>query len=100
MLHTVNKSPFERNSLANCLRLAPEGSAILLMEDGVYAALSGCRTAAMLEDAGSRFDLYVLEPDLEARGLADMALVPGVKKTGYDGFVDLVCEHSTSQAWI
>ena len=69
MLHTVNKSPFERNSLATCLRLAPEGSAILLMEDAVYAALSDSRTAAMLTDAGSRFRLYVLEPDLEAPSL-------------------------------
>ena len=36
ILHTVNKSPFERNSLEACLRLAQPGSAVLLMEDGVY----------------------------------------------------------------
>ncbi len=37
MLHTVNKSPFEKTSLDSCLRFAQEGSAILLLEDGVYA---------------------------------------------------------------
>ena len=38
MLHTVNKSPFEHNGLATCLRYARPGSAVLLIEDGVYAA--------------------------------------------------------------
>ena len=41
MLHTVNKSPYEKNSLDTCLRLAKQGSAILLIEDGVYAATGG-----------------------------------------------------------
>ena len=39
MLHTVNKSPFEKNSLETCLRLAEDNSSILLIEDGVYGAL-------------------------------------------------------------
>jgi tRNA 2-thiouridine synthesizing protein B len=39
MLHTVNKSPFEKNSLETCLRLADSNSSILLIEDGVYGAL-------------------------------------------------------------
>ena len=41
MLHTVNKSPFERNTLETCLSLAKKGSSILLFEDGVYAAVKG-----------------------------------------------------------
>ena len=40
MLHTVNKSPFERNALESCLRLAASGSSVLLIEDGVIAALA------------------------------------------------------------
>ena len=35
MLHTVNKSPFEKNSLETCLRLSEDNSSILLIEDGV-----------------------------------------------------------------
>ncbi|MCP4411990.1 MAG: sulfurtransferase complex subunit TusB, partial [Gammaproteobacteria bacterium] len=31
MLHTVNKSPFERNTLKSCLRIAKPGSAVLLI---------------------------------------------------------------------
>ena len=41
MLHTVNKSPFETNSLETCLGLAKSGSDILLIEDGGYAATVG-----------------------------------------------------------
>jgi tRNA 2-thiouridine synthesizing protein B len=39
MLHTVNKSPFERNSLDSCLSHAKAGSSILLFEDGIYAVI-------------------------------------------------------------
>jgi tRNA 2-thiouridine synthesizing protein B len=38
MLHIVNKSATERNSLESCLRMATKGSAVLLIEDAVYAA--------------------------------------------------------------
>ena len=48
MLHTVNKSPFEKDSLETCLRLAGQGSDILLIEDGVYAALAGTRIEASI----------------------------------------------------
>ena len=69
MLHTVNKSPFERNALESCLRLAASGASVLLIEDGVIAALAG--TAAGETIAGRRGDLkfYVLGPDIAARGL-------------------------------
>ena len=41
MLHIVNKSPFERNALDSCLRFGRDGSAVLLIEDGVYAVTRG-----------------------------------------------------------
>ncbi|MEE8289418.1 MAG: DsrH/TusB family sulfur metabolism protein, partial [Nitrosomonadaceae bacterium] len=37
VLHIINKSPFEKNSLDTCLRLAKKGSAILFIEDAIYA---------------------------------------------------------------
>ena len=40
ILHTVNKSP-QNPALKTCLRVAAKDSAILLIEDGVYAALEG-----------------------------------------------------------
>ena len=51
MLHTVNKSPFEKDSLDACIAHALEGSAVLLIEDGVYAASAGTAVAARVRDA-------------------------------------------------
>ncbi|MBF0304427.1 MAG: sulfurtransferase complex subunit TusB [Alphaproteobacteria bacterium] len=100
MLHTVNKSPFEKNALESCLSHAVEGASILLIEDGVYAALGGTSTAARMAEAAKRFKVFVLGPDLAARGMDAGRLVEGVGIVDYEGFVDLVAEHPTSQAWL
>ena len=41
MLHIVNKSPFEKNSFASCVEHAADGSAFLLIEEGVYDDIKG-----------------------------------------------------------
>jgi tRNA 2-thiouridine synthesizing protein B len=99
MLHLVNKSPFDRNSLKSCLATALPGAPVLLLEDGVYGALKGTAFSADLEEAMKQRPLYVMGPDLEARGIADKAL-DGVTVVDYGGFVDLVAEHGTVQSWL
>ena len=99
MLHTVNKSPFEKNSLASCLAHASEGSAILLIEDGVYGALKGSKMAAQVQEAMGKFTLYALGSDLKARGVAGK-VIDGIKVIDYAGFVDLACENDKVQAWL
>ena len=99
MLHTVNKSAFEKNSLATCLAHAKEGSAILLIEDGVYGALKGSKMSAQVQEAMGKFTLYALGPDLKARGIADK-IIDGVKVIDYAGFVDLACENDKVQSWL
>ncbi len=99
MLHIVNKSPLDRNTLDTCLATAQPGGALLLIEDGVYAATSGNAAAAKLEQAMGRLKVYALKPDLEARGMADRVLA-GVNLVDYGGFVDLVTGHATCQSWL
>lgn len=99
MLHIVNKSPFDRNSLESCLRLATNGSAVLLIEDGVYGATSGTVAAAKVQEAMANVKVYALGADLQARGIADRVL-DGVTVVDYGGFVDLVAEHSNLQSWL
>ena len=41
ILHTVNKSPFEKSSMDSCLAHAKEGSSVLMYEDGIYGAIKG-----------------------------------------------------------
>lgn len=99
MLHTVNKSPFEKTSLQTCLRLSRKGDCILLLEDGVYAALAGTETEPLLRDALTTRAIYALTPDLRARGIAQNALIPGVQCTDYAGFVALTLDCDSVQSW-
>ena len=99
MLHTVNKSPFEKNSLVSCLEHAADGSAVLLIEDGVYGALKGSAVADKVSGAMGKTTIYALGPDLDARGIADKVM-DGIKVVDYAGFVDLACENDKVQAWL
>ncbi len=100
MLHTVNKSPFERNTLDSCLRLAKSGSSVLLTEDGVVGAMKGTAHSKSIESAMGSISFYVLGPDLKARGLSESNVVDGVKIVDYSGFVDLAADHESVQAWL
>lgn len=99
MLHTVNKSPYTKNSLDACLRLAKEGSAILLIEDGVYAAVTGSEITSKIEAAMKKFTFYALGADLDARGIQDR-VIEGINVVDYAGFVDLAVENSSVQSWL
>jgi tRNA 2-thiouridine synthesizing protein B len=98
MLHTVNKSPFERNSLNSCLQHAKDGSTVLI-EDGIYGAIKGNATTDRIQDA-SGISFYVLGPDLKARGISEDQIIDGMSVIDYSGFVDLVTKHDNVQSWL
>lgn len=100
MLHTVNKSPYEKNSLASCLGLSLPGSDILLIEDAVYGAVAGGAAAAMVIAALADRRVHVLDADLKARGIDAARLVDGVEVVGYDGFVELAARNDRVQSWL
>jgi tRNA 2-thiouridine synthesizing protein B len=99
MLHIVNKSHHQTTSLASALRLAKPGHALLLTEDAVFAATRAGARSSGLAAALGQLEVYVLQPDVEARGMAGK-LIDGITAIGYDGFVDLVAERSTNQSWL
>jgi tRNA 2-thiouridine synthesizing protein B len=99
-LHTVNKSPLDKNALASCLRFAAAGSAILLIEDGVYAAVKGTAVEGRLREAMGSHKVYALGPDLRARGMKDDRVIDGITLVDYAGFVDLVESTDKVQAWL
>ncbi len=100
MLHIVNKSPFERNSLDSCIGLSEEGSSILLIEDAVVAARAGTAFEAKLKEAMSNRKVFALGPDLEARAIASDKILDGVEVVDYSGFVNLTIEHANLQSWL
>lgn len=99
MLHIVNKSPTERNALDSCLARALPGHAVLLIEDGVYAATRGSAAAARLAAVRPGIEVFVLGPDLEARAMAQ-SLMEGVSTVDYRGFVDLVARYPRVMSWL
>jgi tRNA 2-thiouridine synthesizing protein B len=99
MLHTVNKSPFEHKALETCLRFVRQGSAVLLIEDGVYAAAKDTAVSPKMQEALKTVTIYALKPDVEARGMQNRVM-DGVRLVDYGGFVDLVVEHDAVQSWL
>ena len=99
LLHTINKSPFERNSFDSCVAHVKKGSCILLVEDGVYAATQGTASAKKLEGIMKDVKVFALQPDVNARGMQSKML-DGVNLVDYGGFVDLVTQHNAVQAWL
>jgi tRNA 2-thiouridine synthesizing protein B len=100
VLHIVNKSPYERPSLDTCLRLAKPDSAILLIEDGIYAVQQNSATSSKMQQALSNHPVYALQPDLEARGVNPDNMIDGISLVDYDGFVKLTTEYDRLQSWL
>ena len=100
VLHIINKSPFERNSLDSCLRLAKKAAAILLIEDGIYAAQKNTAVSDKIDAAVIGHAVYALEPDLDARGIDKNEIIDGISLVDYEGFVQLATEYSGTQSWL
>ena len=100
VLHTSNRSPLQTRDLESCLRLSRPGCAVLLLEDAVYGALQGSVVAARVAEASRDRRIYVLGPDLAARGFTPQQVVAGVEVVDYGGFVDLVVASHHVQAWV
>ena len=100
LLHLVNKSPTDRYAFDTCFRMAKSGDAILLIEEGVYAAIAKSEFAEKVTSRLADFSFYVLGPDVNARGLADIPLIEDIKVVDYEGFVDLVADTKATQSWL
>lgn len=93
-LHTVNQSPFSRDTLALCLAHHQAGDAIVLLEDGVYGALADQKLATL-----TKTTCYAIAADIDARGLKNMSLATNIELIDYDRFVQLCCDHARVHSW-
>jgi tRNA 2-thiouridine synthesizing protein B len=92
MLFTINHSPQNSNAFESALRIAPPAAPILLYEDGVYLAKAGTQNEGQVLKVLKNHPLFALDADLEARGI--FKIIEGIKIISYDGFVELVEQHS------
>lgn len=92
-LHLINKSPGRSDALTACLRVMTENDAIVLIEDGVYAALAGTEAAERLGGLAS-----ALAADVEARGLQSR-LGNGIAQVDDSGLVELCTRCDRVMSW-
>ncbi len=82
MLHTLSVSPWHAD-IAAMLRLMEHGDDLVLLSDGVTAAIADGRFLEILQSAP--ITLYVLQDDVDARGLAGQ-IADSVGRVSYTGF--------------
>lgn len=99
-LNIVNKSPFEKKTLEQCLKRIGAGDSVLLIEDAAISAVSGTAHEPQLLAAAADSSIYVLQADLDARGFSEVSLINPIKSVDYSGFVDLVAEHDRVHSWL
>lgn len=95
MLFTLGHSPFECDFNA-LLRMTSPGDAIVLLQDGVTAALENCAALDIL--LAAPVSIFVLQDDVDARGLGGRISLR-VRRASYTDFVRLVEKHATQIAW-
>ncbi len=94
ILHTLSAAP-GTNAFRDCLSVASTRDAILLLGDGVYAALPASTFLAGLLDTGA--DVHILRDDAQAAGIAEPAA--GVTPAGMAEFVALTERFPRQMAW-
>jgi tRNA 2-thiouridine synthesizing protein B len=93
-LHTLNATPVSA-AFADCLRLLAPGDALLLLGDGVYAAMEASPARQALDASPAR--VYVLQPDAAAAGV--LGHIGGAELVDIDGFVALSEHYARQLAW-
>ncbi|MBZ0060459.1 MULTISPECIES: sulfurtransferase complex subunit TusB [Enterobacteriaceae] len=95
MLHTLSHSPWhcDIESLLNMLR---EGDAVLLIQDGVLAAVEGSRFVDILCNAP--ISVSALKDDIDARGLSGQ-ISTKIDVVSYTDFVNLAIQHTGQLNW-
>jgi tRNA 2-thiouridine synthesizing protein B len=94
ILHTINKSPLRHRSLQSCLQFCAGQDGVLLLEDGVYAAMRGVDCGLDSRPG----PVYAIAADVDARGLAGR-LRDDVVVVDYAGFVDLCTRYEVVKNW-
>jgi sulfur relay protein TusB/DsrH len=73
-----------------------EGDDLLLIQDGVLAAIEGSRFIEILTNAP--ISVSALKEDIDARGLAGQ-ISAKIDVVGYTDFVNLAVTHSSQMNW-
>ncbi len=95
ILHTINKN---NEALERCLSLLSPEDAVLLIEDGVYAALDSKENETVWNSLSPGIKKYAMVNDLAVRGISDRML-PFFKTIDWPDFVSLSLEYEKVISW-
>ncbi len=95
MLHTLSTSPWH-SDIAGMIRLMAEGDDLLLLADGVLAAVENSHFLEILRAAP--ISIHVLNVDVQARGLCAQ-ISSDVIMVSYTDFVRLTGKHPDQMTW-
>lgn len=93
-LHLINKSG---QPLTLCMRTHKKGDSVLFIENGVYCPIEFPKQIKILAKKSS---LYVLLPDIQARGLENEYLsLHHFSPINFSRFVELTEQYQTTLTW-
>jgi len=95
MLHTLSRSPWQCD-IESLLSMVREGDVLLLIQDGVLAAVEGSRFVDILSNAP--ISVSALKDDIDARGLAGQ-ISAKINVVSYTDFVNLAVQHTGHMNW-
>lgn len=98
MLHIINQSPFTSESLKRCEKMLGDSDVILLIEEGVYAAMAETVFSELINQILKKNKIFVLAPDAQACGIIEK-IMPGITLISYEEFVDLTIQHYPILNW-
>lgn len=95
MLYTLFQTPAHTDT-ATLLAILTETDAVLLLQDGVTAAIKN--TSFLTKLTAGPAKIFALQPDITARGLTNL-IDPRIILIDYIGFVELTEAHSNQVVW-
>ena len=95
ILHSLSAAP-DSNAYRDCLQLLGKGDALLLLADGVYAALADSK--AYIDMLNSGAELFLLQPDAAAAGILH-STGERITPVDFDAFAELTERFVKQQAW-
>ena len=98
-LHILNKSGTSSPSLHSVARLMKRRDGLLLIENAVYIARKNGPDSDLMISLLTEHGVYVLLPDLQARGVSAEDILSEVTPVDYRGFVDLSAEYEKPMSW-
>lgn len=97
ILHLLFRSARQGDGLEQCLLHVAAGDALVLLEEAVVESLHGSNNIAALEGLGVA--VFVLQTELDLRGLGEFKLTAGVTPIDYEALVSLVVDYELGQSW-